>query len=162
VAAIVCFMSCDEVAMIHEQLTRAVRDRWLGGRLPLPHGNWVALFGPGILAVFAWVGMKLRWCLQGSPVAAWRLLLGAALFVGGSMALELALNLMDDRHGWWLARVRTMLEEGLEMAGSLCFFSGLLAHLRVLERVAGDGARVASEGRREQRQVVGSVTEGKR
>ncbi len=142
VSVLLIFMSCDEVATLHERCTEVILHRVFGGQPLLRAANWIVVLGPFVIGCFAWLGMRLRQALRMSPVAARRMLLGVAIFLGGAMGVEFLLNGITFETAVWLVHAQIVIEESLEMAGVLCFLSGLLVHLQTLEAVTSDKGQV--------------------
>lgn len=132
-AALMVLLSCDEVAMLHERWSEMISRRLLGGQLWLPEAHWVLLFGPVILLALVWLGWRLRQALGDSVVARRRLLLGAVLFVGGAMGVEVLLNAIPLSAPKWLFQMQIIIEEAMEMAGALYILAGLAAHQQRLQ-----------------------------
>lgn len=149
VAALSLFLSCDEVAMLHERWSEMISRRVWGGRLWLPEAHWVVLFGPFILLTLLWLGWRMHQALGDSVAARRRLLLGAGLFVGGAIGVELWINAIPLTAPKWLFQAQLVIEESLEMAGALCIVAGLAAHQQKLRGDKGQGTR-------DKRQVPGS------
>ena len=128
-------MSCDEVAVLHENLSTAIRHRLVNSPLLSRLGEtaWPLVLGPLLLPALLWLGWRLAGALRDSPSARRLISLGAALFFIASVGLELLTSFMGHREWEWLWQTRLVAEEALEMVGSLVLLSGLLLHLHVLQ-----------------------------
>ena len=136
-ASALLFMSCDEVAMLHENLDGVLRRHVFGVSLQshFPFTSWPVLVGPFLLVGLVWLAWNLRAGLRGSSRAARLLILGACIFFAGSAGLELTANLFVHEASlqWWRA-AEIVLEESLEMLGMITVLSGLLLHQQMLQQ----------------------------
>ena len=158
--ALLIFLSCDEVATLHERWSEMLSRHVWGGQLWLPEAHWVLLFGPFILLTFVRLGWRLRRALGGSVVARRRLLLGAVLFAGGAMGVEMLLNAIPLSAPKWLFQAQIVIEEAMEMAGALCVVAGLSAHQQRVQGDKGQGTASRSQeagGRRQKAEGRSSV-----
>jgi len=129
------FLSCDETAALHENLSTAIENRLESD--PLSHfkaTQWPLRFAPVMIVVFGGFAWSLKKVLAGSRRAALLLISGAALFIGGAMVLEMTTNfLIGDAYAWH-RKAEILLEETMEMLGAVLFLAGLLAHEKHLLR----------------------------
>ena len=125
-AAIFLYISMDETASIHELLNRPLRRAFdLGGVL---YYAWVI---PGIAVVAALAVTYFRFLLALSPRFRWLFVLAAALYVGGALGTEFAVN-------YWVAKYDTdpgygmlnIIQEVMEITGLSVFFVSLLMFIR--------------------------------
>lgn len=121
-------MSCDEVAMIHENVGLAL-DRHFSIK-----ANWSMLFGPGLLIIILIFAIKLRGYLKGSAKAIWLLSLGAVVYVFGAFFLESTNNFLDFDRLKQLFQVEVFMEESFEILGVITIISGLMEHHSFLTR----------------------------
>jgi hypothetical protein len=120
VAAVLVFMSLDEVATFHERMSA----------LPLPGIGSRGWAGAGLLLV-ALVAVRLfRWVLTLEVGLRIALIVGGAVFVGGAIGVEVLAGNHQRTHGddtiFW---VLSTVEENLELAGVLIVLRALLRHL---------------------------------
>lgn len=130
-ALMLLFMSCDEIAMLHETAARIVVIRML--RLtPSPTSlwnSWPLVLGPVIAVAIGWLGWQLRGELRRFPATRRRLLWGAGIFFFGAAGLELFWPLWYQRETLrWLMQAQIIVEETLEMVGACVVLTGLLSH----------------------------------
>lgn len=119
------FIGYDEAFQVHERLIAPMRRVLGGGRLGLLHYAWVV---PGVVVVFLLMLVFLKF-LVGLPAATRRrFVLAAALYVGGSIGMEMVSGLSFERHGRnnWQYRAIVTTEEALELAGLIAFIWALL------------------------------------
>lgn len=126
-AVILTVLSVDEVASLHEAISGPI-SRALGTSGIFFYG-WVV---PALIAVAVLTITYARFILAlPSPVKS-RLMLAAALFVGGAaLGLEMVAGLIAEteaREGW-LYLVTSAIEELLELAGLILLVDTLLLHL---------------------------------
>lgn len=137
-------LSCDEVAMLHENLGTILRQRVIGhptiSLLDLPWMFALPLFA----AIGYWLWLALGRCLASSPIAKRWLLTGVALLIGGAMSVDMTSDALKSAHTaipTVMAHIMLVLEETLELLGSLCVLMGLLTHQQVLSVRLQNGAR---------------------
>lgn len=127
VAVLFALAAVDEIATVHEALSRPVRsaldlDGWLRFAWVIPAG--------ALLIVLAL--LFTRFLLSLPPELRRGLLLGAAVFIFGAMGLELPGGYLKENAG--LDSTAYLLvsttEETLEFAGTLLLLRALLRHLR--------------------------------
>ena len=118
--------------MIHENLTRVLKQHLFRGSFlsTLNLSWWPVFLGPFILAGVFWLGWNLRRCLRGRAEVGRLLALGVALFFGGCMGVEMLTDFFGHNPVSlnFLAQARLILEESLEMLGSMTLFSALLLY----------------------------------
>lgn len=131
-SSLLLFMSLDETARIHETLgSYAAAVSGIASSEYAKHSAWVWVGGPVIVAVFAGFLLLLRPTLASVPASMTLLLIGLALIVIGGVVLESGINFLNDTDLKWVWDVEVILEESLEMAGSL-----VICHALVLWRDA--------------------------
>ena len=122
VAALLAFLSLDEVATIHERL---------GGLPVLPGIGSRTWAGAGLVLVALVAWRLLPWTLRLEPPLRFALLAGGALFVAGAVGFEVLAGDWRVGHGedamYWAL---TTAEEDLELVGVFVVVRLLLAHLR--------------------------------
>lgn len=130
------FMSCDEVAMIHEMVSSAA-NRWvrqapaldaLRPALSNIKAMWVLAVAPLVLLWVGWIGYALRSWATHRRAAAMLIVVGAVLFFGGSMGIELLKYALPMGTPPWIWQARMFLEEGCEMVGSVTVLAGLVRY----------------------------------
>jgi uncharacterized membrane protein YhaH (DUF805 family) len=121
------FMGIDEAWSYHEKLVDPVR-AMLGDReLGVLYFAWV-LPGAALVAV---LGVFFLGFLRHLPAATRRgFILGAALYLGGAIGMELAGGYYGERHGMdnLTFGMLSTVEEALEMAGAIVFIGALLRY----------------------------------
>ncbi len=122
-AAVLCLASLDETANLHELLSRQARRQFQPGFGQL----WVLFLGPPALVfVAAYVRFIAR---QAHPVRR-AFALGAALFVGGALGVEVVEIVLERRQSGALAIALTMLaQEVLELLGAVVLLHASLSRL---------------------------------
>ena len=127
-----CYLSLDELVALHERFVGPMSA--LVGDSGIFKYAWVAAAAPVVLALFA---VYARFLLALPRRTAVLVLLGGALYVGGSVGLEMVANALSDagfsEQGLLLGALQT-LEEGCEMAGPAVF---LFAVADLVQRRAG-------------------------
>jgi hypothetical protein len=118
-------MGYDEAFQAHEQLIDPMRQLLGGGKLGVFSFAWVV---PGLVLVFLLLLVFLRFLVRLPPPTRRRFVLAAALYVGGSIGMEMVGGAFVELHGlnsWQYTTVVT-IEEGMEMAGLIAFVWALL------------------------------------
>lgn len=123
-------MSCDEVAMIHENLGNTINKYFIHSS-SINHSAWVVILGPFVLIGIIIFLVKMRRYFIGSPAICW-LLLGFCVYVGGAFILEATINLLNHENLEWLFKTENILEEACEMFGVIFIIKGLSAHRKFL------------------------------
>lgn len=122
VAALLAFLSLDEVATIHERL---------GGLPVLPGIGSRTWAGAGLLLVALVAWRLLPWALRLEPPLRFALVAGGLLFVAGAVGFEVLAGDWRVAHGedglYWAL---TTAEEDFELVGVFVVVRLLLAHLR--------------------------------
>ena len=122
-------MSCDEVAMIHENLGNMVNKRFFNLQ-SIKHSEWVVLLGPLVLFIIFIFVRKLKNYLQGSTKAINFLTAGALIYIFGAFILESTINVIGNRG--LLYKIEFILEESFEMFGVILIIKGLIEHHKFL------------------------------
>lgn len=121
------FIAYDEAFQVHEKLVDPVRALLGNKELGIFYLAWVI---PGIAGVIL-VGLFFRKFLLRLP--AWtrnRLLLAAALYLGGCIGMEMLNGAYAELHGTnYVYTFLATIEEGLEMGGLIALTHTLLGHL---------------------------------
>ena len=131
------FLTVDEAAMLHE-LFNVPGQEILGRQSPgIFYYAWVIPYSVLVLALGAYfIGFFLRL----PPAIRVRFIVAAALFIGGSIGLELIEGVQDKTYGEnnMTYELLTTLEEGMEMAGVIVFIHALLQYVDLKQiRVSG-------------------------
>lgn len=133
-AAFLLFLSCDETAMIHENLDTLLGMNVFTWRFPETWiVTWPITLGPFVLVVLGWLGVRLRQALRGSPDATTLLLVGTVVFFSGAAGVDFTRNFMGLKSLGWVRQVEIIVEESLEMVAVVVILFGLLLHQRVLQ-----------------------------
>lgn len=128
-ALIFFWLAADEMASMHELAIRPVAE-WMPGRTTgFLHWGWVV---PGSLLVIIVAIAYARFVLKLPASTRNRTIVGAALFVGGAIGVEMPEAAHVEQHGMenLTYGLFVLVEETLEMAGILVFLSGLLIYVR--------------------------------
>ncbi|MBI4387419.1 MAG: hypothetical protein HY582_00045 [Candidatus Omnitrophica bacterium] len=134
VAVGLLFLSCDEVAMLHENLGSVLeRHVWvpvLGTKIltVFPETVWPIMLAPLVLASILLFGFGLRACLKGSTQAFQLLSLGIAFMFFAGVGLDFSTNFINQNQFPWLLQVEIILEESFEMMGEILILLGLITH----------------------------------
>lgn len=127
-----CFLfliiSCDEVAMIHENLGRFLNIHFFKLELNTVIIIFLPILAPFMIFFIFLIGKELK----KSKIAARLILLGFSLFLIGSIGIEQRNNFEFFIERPLLIRIGSMFEEGLEMLGGIVIIMGLKAHRRFL------------------------------
>lgn len=119
-------MSCDEVAMIHENLGTTM-NKYFFHLSSINRSAWVVVLGPFILAGIIIFAAKMKRYFLGSPAVRW-LLLGSCVYIGGAFILEASINLLNHENLEWLFKTENILEESCELFGVIFLIKGLSQH----------------------------------
>lgn len=130
-ALFLLFLSCDEVAMMHENFGTFVNKHSFNFNL---NTSWPILFAPIIIPIMLYIGISLYKCLSDSKEALRMILLGFALFIIGSMVLEQSTILSFYQGSTFFKMTETILEESFEMFGAIFIIKGLFIHRGILEQ----------------------------
>lgn len=124
--------SCDEAAMIHEELgrslQRAIASATNARDLVLP---WSLTLGPLAVAAAVWIWRRMQRSLASSSPARRYLQAGLMLAFGSAIGLELLEKYVTAA---WAQALETVVEESCEMIGGLLILVGLLLHQRRLQQ----------------------------
>ena len=121
------FMSCDEVAQIHENLGN-VLNKYLFRSSGIEHSAWVITLGPFVLLAFVIFAIKFKKYLRGSYKAMRALIIGAIVYIFGAFILESTINLLNHGNLEWLWKIENILEEACELFGAIVILIGLNKH----------------------------------
>lgn len=147
-AVLFCLGSVDETANLHESLSQLGKRLVAGEEPGLLVRPWVLFLGPLAIAVTA---VYARF-FTGQPRDVRRsFALGAALFLGGALGLELVEVALGPTQLQRPPMLATMVaQEALEMFGVVAFLNGaLLRHERLGPTGPGGGAPEAADAGRE-------------
>ncbi len=121
-------LSCDEVAMLHENLGNVLRHHGFAGRmLSFEDIPWPVAV-PILAVIVGWIASSAQHMLKGSRHAQRRLMLALVLLGVGAAGADMLTDLLQPNLSTWALELMHLLEESLEMAGSLTVLSGLLWH----------------------------------
>ena len=123
-------MSCDEVAMIHENTGRGL-NKYLFKTRKI-NSSSVIFLSPVVFLVVIIFAVKLKKYLRGSAKARKMLLAGAAVFILGAFILEAGTNYFNKQESKWLWTTEIILEEGFEILGVIFIIFGLTEHRKFL------------------------------
>lgn len=127
------FLSCDEVASLHENVTLFLEKYLLRSTFlrNLDVRSWPILLGPLVVPFLLWAIWRLRECFKNSAEALRWFVLGGSIFLMSCFVMEL-LSIFMVGHKQLLV-IEVVIEESLEMMGAIILLLGFLVHLRVLE-----------------------------
>ncbi|HAJ92664.1 MAG TPA: hypothetical protein DCO71_08655 [Gammaproteobacteria bacterium] len=119
-AGLLVFMSADEVARIHEIIGRYTADFFgISSRDFATRASWVWIGGPFVIAVFIGFMLLLRKMFSLVPGSMFYLLTGFSLIILGGVILESTINFLNHEELQWLWNIEIIVEESLEMIGTL-------------------------------------------
>ena len=125
------FLSADEGSMIHERITLAAKMLGADALLIRDHGAWISIYGTAAVGALFLSGGHLRrlWGHNARSVLLGGL--GAAVYVGGAVGVEvLGYLFLGDGAAPRLASGQVLVEESLEMVGVSLILYGTLLLLR--------------------------------
>jgi hypothetical protein len=128
-------MSCDEVAMMHENFGEIV-NKYIFKLDGFHQTVWPIVLGPFILFIMLIFVIKLRKHLQGSRKAIKWLSVGLVTYIVGAFFLEVSINWLNHGSLEWLWIIEYILEESCEMFGIIFIIQGLIKHIDYLEESA--------------------------
>lgn len=126
IAAVFVMMSLDEVATMHEKLLNPSKNLFhTGGYL---YYAWVI---PGALFVLLFVGVTLRFLWRLPSRTRYRFILAGFVYLSGALGMEMVSANYEFAHGVndYVLGLMAVVEETLEMAGSILFLRAVLLHL---------------------------------
>jgi hypothetical protein len=126
VAFVLLFMSCDEVAMIHENAGEFIAKHFIV-LSQTKHSAWLLVFGVPILIGVMFLARRINLYITSSKA---HLFLGVGLlsYIAGAFLFESMLGLRffpDLAKTTWLWTTEEIFEEGLEMLGVIMIIKGL-------------------------------------
>lgn len=125
--ALLVLMSADEVAQIHETLGIKLKELWgMEDLWFMRHVDWPWLLGIPLMIVFATVGWSVWGLLGRAPGSRKALAWGFGVILIGGVGLEISSTWMNHEEGQWIWDIEMVLEESLEMFGSLLFMHALM------------------------------------
>ncbi len=126
-AALLVFMSCDEVASFHEHIGGYVA-KYLGiaSKDFAKHASWVWIGGPFIMVIFFGFLFFLKRALSLVSRSMQYLTLGISLIILGGIVLEATINFLNHEELQWVWETELVLEESLEMIGTVVIAYSLL------------------------------------
>ena len=126
-AALLVFMSCDEVASFHEHIGGYVaKFAGISSMDFAKHASWVWIGGPFIIVVFAGFLFFLKRALSLVSNSMLYLTLGISLIILGGIVLESTINFLNHEELQWVWESELVLEESLEMIGTVVIAYSLL------------------------------------
>ena len=128
------FLSCDEVAMFHENIAEFLRHhifKWeslerFGGT------TWPLMVGPFVAIPFGVLGIGLFSVLSQTPKARGYMGLGILIYFSGAIGAELLNLLLSYEPLIWIKKIEIVLEESFEMLGLVVVIKGLLTYVQEL------------------------------
>lgn len=155
------FLSADEGSAIHERITLAAKMMGGDALLIRDHGAWIAIYGTAAVGALLLTGGHLRrlWAHNARSVLLGGL--GAAVYVGGAVGVEVFGYLfLGEGSAPRLAAVQVLVEESMEMVGVSLILYGTLLFLRSVGGTAPAGSSESgeTEGQARSRPAVPSRT----
>ena len=130
-------MSCDEVAQIHETIgARAADYLNISSSSLAQHSSWVWVGGPILVGVFVGVVLWLKKFLTLVPRCTWLLAAGFTAIILGGIFLESTINFLNHDEYQLLWDIEIILEETLEMVGTVLIASSLMVWRDGIDRLA--------------------------
>ena len=119
-AGLLFFMSADEVARIHEIIGRYAADFFgISSKDFAKRAPWVWIGGPFVIAVFIGFTLLLKNVFSLVSGSMFYLATGFSLIILGGVILEGSINFLNHEELQWLWNIEVILEESLEMTGTL-------------------------------------------
>ncbi|OGO25642.1 MAG: hypothetical protein A2W33_09345 [Chloroflexi bacterium RBG_16_52_11] len=119
-AGLLFFMSCDEVATIHEIVGKYLAEYFdISSKNFAKHAPWVWVGGPVIITVFVVFLFLFKKLFSLVPRSMVFLSSGFALIILGGIVLESTINFLNHEELQWIWNLEVILEESLEMVGTL-------------------------------------------
>lgn len=120
-------MSADEISQFHETAGH-LASKYLGlsKHSLFAHADWVWIFGPVVILLFVIVYRIIRKVFSADKKALKFVLLGFVLIVVGGVLLESTINFLNHNELEWIWRIEVIVEETLEMLGSISFIYVLM------------------------------------
>ncbi len=119
-AALLFFMSADEVARLHEILGKyAAQFLGISSKEFAKHSPWVWVGGPLVIAIFIFFMFLLKKLFLLVANSMTYLVIGLSLIILGGIFLESTINFLNHEDLQWLWEIEIIIEESLEMIGTL-------------------------------------------
>jgi len=126
-ASLLLFMSSDEVARFHEILGKYVAQYYgISSKDFAKHASWVWIGGPFIVVVFISFLFLLKKVLALVSSSIFYLAIGLSLIILGGVILESTINFLNHEELQWVWDIEIILEESLEMIGTIVIAYGLI------------------------------------
>jgi hypothetical protein len=126
-AGLLLFMSADELARFHEIIGGyAAKYFSISTQDFAKHSAWVWVGGPVIIAVFSGFIFLLKKLFSLVPGSMLFLVAGFSLIILGGVFLESTINFLNQQELQWLWDVEVVLEESLEMTGTILISYALI------------------------------------
>jgi hypothetical protein len=120
-------MSCDEIARLHETIYGDLAKlSGIAGLSFAKHAAWVWVGGPVIALTFVAIVLVVHKQLILVPGTLIRLAMGLGLMFLGGVVLETSINFLNQQELKLVWEIEIIVEESLEMIGSLVIVSALL------------------------------------
>jgi hypothetical protein len=119
-AGLLFFMSADEVARVHEIIGGYVAQYFdISSNDYAKHASWVWVGGPFVIAIFISFLFLLKKAFSLVSGSMFYLSLGFFLIILGGVILESTINFLNHEELQWIWDIEIILEESLEMIGTL-------------------------------------------
>jgi hypothetical protein len=126
-ALLLFVMSADEIARFHETVGGYLANITnLSDKSYSQHSSWVWIGGPLVIAIFALFLFRLKDMLLMVPKSTFYLAAGFSSIILGGIFLESTINFLNHDELQWIWDIEIVVEETLEMAGTLLIAYSLL------------------------------------
>ncbi|OGW86077.1 MAG: hypothetical protein A3A81_06175 [Omnitrophica bacterium RIFCSPLOWO2_01_FULL_45_10b] len=128
------FLSCDEVAMLHETVGSIFKKKFVTSESVLANAPtiWPVAVSPLIALGMLWFGVFIPKAMRNSKEALKLVMMGFALYLFATVGLELLEDFIQGDSLSWAREANTLFEESLEMIGAIMILKGLLIQWKVL------------------------------
>jgi len=126
-SGLLALLSCDEIARLHETIG-AFLGKSLGFLSPgvAKHTPWLLIGAPIVLGVFVGFFLLLKKSLAMVPGSLMVMGTGFALIIVGGVVLESTINWLNHDELQWLWEAEIIVEESLEMIGTILIAYSLM------------------------------------
>lgn len=136
VAAMLLFLSCDEVATLHESIGHYLNEKIIPSvASEWKHTGWQILLGPVAVAIAVVLSGVLWTHLRGAGRTGLYMLTGCIVLLGSGIGLETTIEWLNHYELETLSQIQIIVEEIGEMTGSWLIGFGLMRRVNQLERL---------------------------
>ncbi|MHC4952608.1 MAG: hypothetical protein ACYTGZ_01865 [Planctomycetota bacterium] len=133
-AGLLFAMSADKIAMIHESVGELAKNKFELSSSSLAQHSPLWIISPMVIGLFVAFVTLLRRTLAEAPGSLTYLIPGFSSIVLGGIVLETTINFLNHDDLQWVWDIENIVEEGLEMAGTLLIMAALLTWRSAAER----------------------------